>query len=175
VHIAENAHRVKKEGEELSEEQLGEAFDVVETMRMDWQVRFGDQEAAMQHYKVEHCGSKWTRKHLGVPCDKVHGVPATNLGKAMLLHWRLNLEWGCTFKTYGVESSELMCCGWCHKMAYCLKTWQDSGLSKEFEFEQFHIDAYSEALELAEAVATWPPNHRAHRRLADLRAFHAVG
>ena len=134
----------KKEIRQLDEEELKEVYEIVETIRAQFRTKHLDLLERIRHYKVEHRGGKYTKEHTDMPVDCCRGVPTTKTGAQLLFNWGLNGEFGCSFKRYDVHVAEMICLGWCDRMAHFAHLWTAAGGHDNFIFNQEHVDSYTE-------------------------------
>ena len=160
---------------ELDEDALREVDAELQEMRDEWRSTHGAMEQAMEHFKLEFRGGRWTKTHKHVAVDSCRGVSSSMIGSRFLQHWALPKTFLCTFNLYTRSVSQVLCHAWCHRMTYFARLWLEDGLSDGFVFTAEHARDHREPVELAAPAAEWPPESAAARRLAQLRAISPLG
>jgi len=159
----------------LDEDELREVYAEVERMRLDWQASHGEVERMLLYFRLVHRGGGWTARNKGKPIDSCRGEPVGDAGRRMLVDWGLAESFGASFLEYDQQPAEMICFGWCHKMAYYCELWVQSGFDPKFCFTPEHHRTYVEYDELAELAHGWAPGTAQHRRLQDLHRFQPDG
>lgn len=162
-------------GQELDDTMLVQVDAELHEMRDEWHRTHGAAEDALEHFKLEHRGGRWTQAHKQVPVDSCRGVSSSAIGARFLTHWSLTRSFLCTFTVYGRGVAELLCHSWCHRMAYFARLWLRAELDDVFEFTEEHVQAYREPATLQAASLEWMPGSPAANRLAVLRQISPQG
>ena len=162
--------RTLKEPEPLDEETLRDAHAHVENLREKWRDAHADEEDAIQHFRVEHRGGRWTRRHRNVPCDVVRGIFCTQAGRRFCDMWKLKSQFNMSVGCYGgVRNCEHLAHAWCVRMSFFYSLWPRAGSSADLSFSAEDSAEFREDEDLTAAALGWAAGSQCCKRLRELR------